>query len=102
MQSGQDLTELCLSSKKRISIFLKTLLGQELKAKSPIPTRVSGKEAITKVSHAPKALSDIKEHVINISTLMANKALKENMSAKIDDKIFEDTLKEIGEVSWQN
>lgn len=49
-----------------------------------------------------KALSDIKEHVINISTLMANKALKENMSAKIDDKIFEDTLKEIGEVSWQN
>ena len=49
-----------------------------------------------------KALSDIKEHVINISTLMASKALRENMSVKVDDKIFEDTLKEIGEVSWQN
>ena len=49
-----------------------------------------------------KALSDVKDHVINISTLMASKALKDNMSVKIDDKIFEDTLKEIGEVSWQN
>ena len=49
-----------------------------------------------------KALSDIKEHVINIGTLIARKVVKENINAKVEDKIFDETLKEIGEVSWQS
>ena len=48
-----------------------------------------------------KAVDELKNQVINISTLMATKIIKESVNAKSEDKLFEEALNEIGAGSWQ-
>lgn len=48
-----------------------------------------------------KAVEDLKNQVISISTLLATKIIKENVDAKREDELFDETMKEIGENSWQ-
>lgn len=49
-----------------------------------------------------KAVDDLKNQVISISTLLASKIVKENIDAKSNDKLFEETLSEIGATTWQD
>ena len=49
-----------------------------------------------------KAVDDLKNQVINISTLLATKIVKENVNAKSEDKLFEEALNEIGANTWQD
>lgn len=48
-----------------------------------------------------KAVDELKNQVIGISTLIASKIIKENVNAKSEDKLFEEALNEIGANSWQ-
>lgn len=48
-----------------------------------------------------KAVDDLKNQVINISTLLATKIIKENVDAKREDELFDETMKEIGGNIWQ-
>lgn len=49
-----------------------------------------------------KAVDDLKNQVITISTLLASKIVKENINNQNNDKLFEQTLNEIGESTWQD
>ena len=49
-----------------------------------------------------KAVDDLKNQVVNISTLLASKIVKESVDSKRQDKLFKETLDEIGEASWQD
>ena len=40
--------------------------------------------------------------VVSISTLLASKIVKESVSAKDSDKLFKETLDEIGATTWQD
>lgn len=48
-----------------------------------------------------KATDELKNQVINISTLLATKIVKENVTVKSEDKLFEEALSEIGVDTWQ-
>ena len=48
-----------------------------------------------------KAVDELKNQVIEISTLLATKVIKENVTLKSEDKIFEEALNEIGDMAWQ-
>ena len=48
-----------------------------------------------------KAVDELKNQVIGISTLIASKIIKENVNVKSEDKLFEEALSEIGASSWQ-
>lgn len=48
-----------------------------------------------------KAVDELKNQVISISTLIASKIIKENVNANSEDKLFEEALNEIGVSSWQ-
>jgi len=48
-----------------------------------------------------KAVDELKNQVISISTLLASKIVKENVNAKSEDKLFEEALNEIGADTWQ-
>ena len=48
-----------------------------------------------------KAVDELKNQVISISTLLASKIIKENVNAKREDKLFEEALSEIGADTWQ-
>lgn len=49
-----------------------------------------------------KAVDELKNKVIEISTILATKIIKENVNSKNADKLFEETMLEIGENTWQN
>lgn len=48
-----------------------------------------------------KAVDELKNQVIGISTLLASKIIKENVNAKSEEKLFEEALSEIGADTWQ-
>ena len=48
-----------------------------------------------------KAIDELKNQVISISTVLASKIIKENVNAKSEDKLFEEALSEIGADTWQ-
>ena len=49
-----------------------------------------------------KAVDDLKNQVIAISTLLASKIVKENLNEQKNNKLFEETLDEIGASTWQD
>lgn len=49
-----------------------------------------------------KALEDVKTEIVSIAALMAQKAVAASMDVKIQDTLVEETLKEMGESTWQS
>lgn len=49
-----------------------------------------------------KALDDMKQEMISVASLMAGKVVAASMDTQIQDSLVEETLKEIGESTWQS
>ena len=49
-----------------------------------------------------KALDDVKTEMVSIASLMAKKAVAASIDVKIQDALIEETLKEMGESTWQS
>lgn len=49
-----------------------------------------------------KAVDDMKQEVINIAALMAQKVVGSSMNVSVQDALIEETLKEMGESTWQS
>ena len=49
-----------------------------------------------------KALDDMKQQIVDIASLMAAKAVGNSIDVKIQDALIDETLKEMGESTWQN
>lgn len=49
-----------------------------------------------------KALEDVKTELISIAALMAEKAVGQSMNVALQDRLIEETLKEMGESTWQS
>ena len=49
-----------------------------------------------------QALDDMKQEMITIASMMAEKVVGDSIDTDVQDKLFEDTLKEIGEHTWEN
>lgn len=49
-----------------------------------------------------KALDEVKQEMINIASLMAGKVVAQSIDTTIQDSLVEETLKEVGEKTWQN
>ncbi len=49
-----------------------------------------------------KAADDMKKQMISIASLMAEKVVGASMDTSTQDSLMEETLKEIGESTWQN
>ncbi|MCI8512082.1 MAG: F0F1 ATP synthase subunit B [Lachnospiraceae bacterium] len=49
-----------------------------------------------------KALEDVKTEIVSIASLLAGKAVAASMDVKIQDALIEETLKEMGESTWQS
>ena len=51
---------------------------------------------------ALKALEDVKTEIVSIASLMAGKAVAASMDVKLQDSLIQETLKEMGESTWQS
>ncbi len=49
-----------------------------------------------------RALDDMKQEIVAIASLMAEKVVSASMDVTIQDSLVEETLKEMGESTWQN
>lgn len=49
-----------------------------------------------------KALDEMKQEMISVASLMAGKAVVASIDTQIQDSLVEETLKEIGEDTWQS
>ena len=49
-----------------------------------------------------KAVDELKQELVNIAALMAEKAVGNSIDVKIQDALIEETLKEMGESTWQS
>lgn len=49
-----------------------------------------------------KAADDMKKEMITIASLMAGKAAAASMNVEVQDSLLEETLKEIGDDTWQS
>lgn len=49
-----------------------------------------------------KAIDDMKQEVIDIAALMARKVVGSSMNVCVQDALIEETLKEMGESTWQS
>ncbi len=49
-----------------------------------------------------KAYDEMKNEMIQIASLMAGKVVKASIDTEIQDSLVEETLKEVGESTWQS
>ena len=49
-----------------------------------------------------KALDDMKQEIISIASLMAGKVVAASIDTTIQDTLIDETLKEMGESTWQS
>ncbi len=49
-----------------------------------------------------KAMDDLKKEVVSIATMMAGKMVAVSMTEEAKDQLIEDTLKEMGDDTWQS
>ena len=49
-----------------------------------------------------KAEDDMKKEIITVASMIAAKVVSENIDLTIQDSLIDDTLKEIGDQTWQS
>ena len=49
-----------------------------------------------------KAMDDVKREMIVLASAMAGKVVKESIDTTVQESLINDTLKEIGESTWQS
>lgn len=49
-----------------------------------------------------KAADDVKKEMVVLASMMAGKVVSENIDTTVQDKLIEDTLKEMGHATWLN
>ncbi|MBO5278897.1 MAG: F0F1 ATP synthase subunit B [Lachnospiraceae bacterium] len=49
-----------------------------------------------------RAVDDMKKEMIRIASIMAGKVVAQSMDMEIQDTLIEETLKEMGDSTWQN
>ncbi len=49
-----------------------------------------------------KAADEVKTQIIDVASIMAGKVVAASMDTKIQDSLIEETLKEVGESTWQS
>ena len=49
-----------------------------------------------------RALDDVKQEIISVATAMAGKVIATNMDVSIQESLVDETLKEMGESTWQS
>ena len=49
-----------------------------------------------------KAMEEVKSNIVDVASIIASKAVNSEMNVEVQDRLVEETLKEIGDGTWQN
>ena len=89
--------EVILSEARQKALKNETRIIDEAKAEASRIIKRAQEEAELEKKHA---MDDVKQEIIAIASLMAQKVVAANMNSEIQDTLVEETLKEMGESTW--
>ena len=89
--------EVILSEARQKALKNESRIIDEAKEEASRIIRRAQEEAELEKRHA---MDDMKQEMIQIASLMAEKVVSASINTKIQDKLVEETLKEMGESTW--
>lgn len=91
--------EVILSEARQKALKNETRIIEEAKEEASRIIKRAQEEAQLEKKHA---MDDVKQEIIAIASLMAQKVVAANINTAIQDTLVEETLKEMGESTWQS
>lgn len=88
-----------LSAARKKALDNETKIIDEAKAEAANIIARAHKQAELEMK---KAQDDIKKEIITVASLVAGKVVSEKINVNIQDSLIDDTLKEIGDQTWQS
>ena len=98
---------------KNIDKEAEQILSEARKKAQTNASRIEGeaKEEAARIIHAAneeaelskkRAMDEVKQEMITVASMMAAKVVAANIDATVQDALVEETLKEMGDSTWQN
>ncbi len=91
--------EVILSEARQKALKNETRIIEEAKEEASRIIKRAQEEAELEKKHA---MDDVKQEIIAIASLMAEKVVAANINSTIQDTLVEETLKEMGESTWRS
>ena len=91
--------ELILSEARQKALKNQNKIVDDAKEEASRIIKRAQEEAELEKKHA---MDDVKQEMIQIASLMASKGVAASINTQIQDTLVEETLKEIGESTWQS
>lgn len=88
-----------LSAARKKALENEAKIIEEAKAEAAAIIQRANKQTELAVK---KAEDDIKKEIISVASMIAEKVVAENIDLTIQDSLIDDTLKEIGDQTWQS
>lgn len=99
LKDADKEVEAILSEARQKALKSEAKIIEEAKVEASRIIARAQEEAVLEKKHA---MDDVKSEMIEIASLMASKVVAANIDTTIQDALVEETLKEMGESTWQN
>lgn len=99
MKAAEKDAEVILSEARRKALQKEAEIIAEAKEEA---ARIIARANVEIALEKKKALEDVKQEMISIAALMAEKAVAGKMDVTVQDALVNDALSEIGESTWQS
>ena len=94
----KDADEMLAQARKKALSNEEQIISQAKEEASSIIRQAKNEAELEK----QKAADEVKTQIIDVASLMAGKVVAANIDTSIQDTLIEETLKEVGEGTWQS
>ncbi len=94
----KEVEQILADARKRGLASENKIIAEAKKEADSIVERANAEAELAKKN----VRDEVKQEMIQIASLMAEKVIRKNMDTTIQEGLLEDTLKEIGNDTWQN
>ena len=96
---SSELDEASADKEKAAALKAENSIVNEAKEEAARIVKHAQEEALLEKKHA---MNDMKQEMITVASLMAQKVVASSITAEIQSTLVDETLKEMGESTWQN
>lgn len=94
----KDAEEILASARKKAVANEEQIVAKAKEEAGRIVTQAQNEAELEK----QKAADDVKAQIIDVATVLAGKVVSANIDTNVQDSLVEETLREVGENTWQN
>ena len=94
----KDAEEILASARKKAVANEEQIVAKAKEEAGRIVTQAQNEAELEK----QKAADDVKAQIIDVATVLAGKVVSANIDTNVQDSLVEETLREVGEDTWQS